>query len=113
MFFAFLFYLVQPNEEAVPLSIPVSQMNLTDYDKCEPPISDGDDCNNENTCGRRCWGSNSRFYYAFEGVRFAIYGTKDSSLHKFFVELDGNVVKEVDEYSTTRTTHIQLSNPIF
>lgn len=55
------------------------------------------DINEAQKCGIKCWSETTNYSYTFKGVKFAVYGTKDTNHKKFDIELDGNYLTEINE----------------
>lgn len=94
-----------PSTTPIPISIGFSGLNYQNKEDCgtnlvstganaEEPY-DNWGCTKDldqpsaYNCGVRCWGSQMRVSYTFEGVKFGIFGSYHPNYGKFNINLDG------------------------
>lgn len=107
-------YQPQQTPSAVPISVPIAQMNIegslncnfggtvTTYSVQKYNCNDNINiCETESRCGLVC-NTTGNFQYTFKGVQFAIYGTISPDLGHFDVYFNNELVGNGDESKSPR-----------
>lgn len=108
-----IYYLPISPPTPVPISVPVSQINITGAKK----TSTNNLCPNEiidRPCGETAWynpvnadqsKNKPTFNYKFKGVKFQIFGKYDDSHGYYSLYLDGQFVKNISQKGRKDATH--------